>query len=752
MLVSFLIYLSRSKEITIVSETGLNFNQVYNATAGFYVYYPNSGNCWDRGICVIKNVYGGTIPYRWSGTFKTDFDILYNGEWTTYRRTGWWPVFEVDNNGVQIPIQGVFGGVAKSSGVQVRTKVSKPFEDLGRASNFLLIEFMAKCIDGYPHKISIATYADIMIRASDNADIVWYGEPGQKRGFTMYDIMNTGRIFTVITRQAYGVNDVDNLWFGNWDWRGNLHYWEDRRPNEGNFTNHIDSAFSLGWKNRDLYPDNGEVSFGVLLGLGKGIVKPPRVEVDETNFKHLYKPKEKISIDIKVYDEDRLYNSTLYYNFNGKNNNFTNVTYGKTYTINNITLGTTGRYSFYCYAKDTADLVSNNYTRDFLVDEAPILTILNGLAEKYTDSASFIVQGKVWDDTWAELKFRVDNSFYFRIDNGSRLNCYRSEKPFLKEFSLRTEGVPYGWHRLYIWAEDEYGIKSNEYEHRFEYVKMNPPSLEIVPNNYPTEYYYDREIEIELAYYDKDVGDTYTIFYRPPTLGDLESDIQLYSNVSDGQRRKMNFTYKVPRLSEGSHFIKFIIKDDKGLSSPYKTFNFTMKYYPIATATIPEPWNPQTVDPSYTGAQTHSETFFHSCTIVLDSNGNDAYSCTITTTYIFVETNAKTPTPSASTIDNGAFIESGGGKSNNKKKNIYLIIGVAAGIVALAAIIAGIIIAKEAAKHAAEFEFDPEKGEFIEDPGVSQENDNPIYDENANDDPFKNDFDEQPEEASNLME
>lgn len=615
--------------IDMVTTKTVPQEKIHNNT--FYVYYPALGNCWDLGTC--SSYYG---HYKWAKHYKTDFDILYNGEWTTYKKTGWWPIFEVDNSGNQVSIRSLKAGIAEDRGVKVRTQVSKPFD----SENFLLIEFLAECTDGKPHKVSIASHTDVMIKNHDNANILWYGDKSEMRGFTMWDKLGTNRTLTLITKQAFGVRDVDHLWFGHWESNGNLHYFDDR--NAGDFINDQDSAFSFGWANHSIYPENGNYSFGVLLGLGIGIGKPPTVSVNESNFKQIYSPGEEVEVWISADDADKQETVIIKCTLNGKTVEYANKTVpydsktDKSAAPFKVNLGTSnGCYPLYCWAIDSSGLSSQNYTRNFIVDEAPILTIFNQLPDKFTDNSAFNIQGSVWDDSMIKLKFRVDDDFYFNVDN-ENIECNKSTLTFLRQIVLKTENVPYGTHILYIWAEDEYGVKSDEYIHTFEYVKLNAPTISLILNDedktkWPPIYHYNAQINLKVQYQDKDVGDNITISYRPPTLREEDTDIPLWNEISNGTIKMRDFHYTIPKLDNGTHDLKFIIHDGLGLSSTYANYTFLTE-----CDDIPSP----TPSPQSSYEETYST--MHSFSEMSSSTVENSFEESHSTMHSFSETSSST--------------------------------------------------------------------------------------------------------------
>ncbi|EAX78794.1 hypothetical protein TVAG_338660, partial [Trichomonas vaginalis G3] len=113
-----------------------------------------------------------------------------------------------------------------------------------------------------------------------------------------------------------------------------------------------------------------------------------------------------------------------------------------------------------------------------------------------------------------------------------------------------------------------------------------------------------------------------------------------------------------------------------------------------------------------------------------------------------------TPTPSASEAqwaNAGSGVASNSNSKQNKKKLIPIIAGAAAAV-GVAAIVAAAVLIHEAKIKAKEF--DPEDPDLFNGPDgdAAQENDNPLYNEDAQDDPFADEFDEEaPNDGNNML-
>lgn len=694
--------------------------------------------------------------------YDGDFNIVYNWFTTTYRFSGWRPILKVDNF-PEVKILGINDGVAKDHDITVTTN----FTLLGK--NYLLIKFIATNTGEDPHKISIASFTDVKINSNDRAECGWYDG---NRGLSMYDDQ-TNTNLTLVVRDGYEVTNVDTFWFGEFNGL-DKHYFENAAPNT--HLKDIDSTFSLGWQNRVIYPGQ-TIPFGVLLGIGQGLKNPPTLTVDETKFNQNYGPGERPRFYVTIKEKDFDKNVMLYWNVttNGITQAFKAI---KPYTKNNFSNGikkdefnvilpnNVSSTEVKVWAQkeyDGYNLSSNVYTRNFLVNQAPRLHInKNQLQSRYLKGSHIEIQGTLWDDTFANISYQFDDDYEFTIKD--KIECYGQEKTILKSYSIREKGLNYGPHTLRIWATDEFGVQSERIVHQFEYVNYQAPEIRINHSHVMPVYEYNQIVAIDFQVQDTDYGDSLKVWYAGPPSSQEFSQTNQDPIQTNGNWQDQTFLYQIPLLEEKNYSIILKVVDSYGASSNFAYYNFTWKKTPPRTPlptpspfptppTIPPP--PPTNRPDNTADSSSSSSSStqekpinytsYTCVTTIDpANGN--ITCSYSTTIKVITKDGNTyvdilPTPTAEPNDDfivitGAQKEKSGSDS---KKTTPIFIG--AGIaVAVAAAIAAAIIIREASKKAAEF--NPEEVGQME--GVDDaafENDNPIFNEHAVEDPFANDFD-----------
>lgn len=116
------------------------------------------------------------------------------------------------------------------------------------------------------HVVSLGNWTDVMIGNDDTAPIY-----PTSTGARMANSKGENSQFNMICKNAYGVNDVDTLWFGQ--------YGQSYANVFGNSTTSaltgVDSGIAIGWKNRTI-PAGETCTFSYLLGIGEN-AEPPQI-------------------------------------------------------------------------------------------------------------------------------------------------------------------------------------------------------------------------------------------------------------------------------------------------------------------------------------------------------------------------------------------------------------------------------------------------------------------------------------------
>ncbi|EAX97708.1 hypothetical protein TVAG_280090 [Trichomonas vaginalis G3] len=715
----------------------------------------------------------------------TCFDIQYNEQadnngysWvqTTFANGGWFPVFTVDDN-VKTKLLWNNRGKANYKGVYAETKVEK-VPQLGE--KYLLIKFELTNKDSRPHTVGLSSHTDVQIKYNDWATCYWYGAPAH-RGLTMKD-EGSGITLTLLVRGGYQVTDADKFWFGRWSGpRGNLHYFENYTSDSP--SRNQDSAFSVSWQGHHIYP-NQTLTFSVLMGVGQNLKNPSILTVND-NFQTNYNPNAKVTISGTVDDFDKNENVDVYYEFNGGSRQ--HVKHFRTNSggyIDNgnwnfeITLGNdVNRYPIKVYAIDEFGLQSNVFERDLLVNEKPRVVFTKVPSEAYYLGGVVVVEGTIWDDTTATIKYQVGENGYI-WETGQNFDCRRSTLPFRVSFPIPEDYIQFGHHNLYVWAEDEFGVKSDTISTPFEYSAMHAPEISLVtPQTEIPTVCRNQKFSIYFKAKDLDAGQTVFVYYKLPEQDPTAPPNQYFSfkvnDYPDGIEE--SYEYTVPNNFEFDHVYEVILFCVDSASPPANSADLVYKFKVVKQPTVtpsPIPNPPQDTDKytnqpdsSYSGYISPSDVPTTTCTSDVDVNGDSYEWCYLTTTTIYLktdippatpdptpipprtpgETPAETPAPSVkeeNPWEDNAQVGSSQKSKTNKKKMI--IIGAAAGGVAAVAVVAAAVLIHEAIKPPKDFVFNDENGEFVEvDGNGAMENaENPIYDENGADDPFADEFDE----------
>ncbi|MDE5670395.1 MAG: MucBP domain-containing protein, partial [Eubacterium sp.] len=204
-----------------------------------FVYYTTAKNAFE-----IKGVNNGSASIK-----------------TTYAENGYTCAVNVDGT---VTAQVIFGanGVTKTvSGMQITQTLS-----IVNDGAYVKINYDVYNPTTVAHTIGIVNHTDVQINANDRAPIYPTGT-----GARMAE-SDTGSQFNIICKNAYGVTDVDVLWFGQYGDRTN-HLWNNEKTTST--VSGIDSGIAMGWNNRTIQPGQTK-SYSYLLGIGKS-ANPPEL-------------------------------------------------------------------------------------------------------------------------------------------------------------------------------------------------------------------------------------------------------------------------------------------------------------------------------------------------------------------------------------------------------------------------------------------------------------------------------------------
>lgn len=713
---------------------------------------------------------GSYLTWNWAEYFAvpedfSNFDIKYKGKQTTFNDGGWCTEFRVDGkpSGWQ-RIHGFDNGKATyrdtKGTVRWETHIERP---LGH--NYLLIKFQCYNDGKEPRKISLSCYADIKIANNDKATVSWYGR-GDRRGLTMYD-RQTDITLTLVAKNGYGVTNYDSFWFGEWEGSDKRHQL-DNRPSDYDLIG-VDSVFSLGWKDRVIYGGK-DYNFTVLVGVGEDLPDPPLITVDE-NLKETYKGGDEVIVTGIV--KDYSVNEKVWVNWSIDTNPvqsdqipFEGDLYnGLPFSFKFRLPQEVGQYNLTIQASDKTFLNSNLYQRAMLVNEAPRLEVnRESMRSEYLEGSIVEVTGTFWDDGSAKLGYRFDDDFMFTTDEW--VVCNGATKTFRRQFPLRE--LSKGLHRLYVWAEDNYGVKTPMQMFPFRYRNRHAPTIEIYNPTGNTHRILDY-FEIKGKASDVDLNEQITIWYKDP-LSDPAEPFQQASIPNgflpaDANGIEFSVIFQIPRNYPIDTNLSFIFRaqdNNQGFSKD-ATYQFNVTAIPAPTpfaspTPFPYPTNHlkegETAPGEVTWTASHP-TYFETKADV--SQGEEEYN-TWSTKYEQITLHAPnpppTPLPSETPVPPEQTAvpfkppefadERKAGKQEEGKNTLIPIIAGSAAAVAVAAIIAGVVIWHEAAKKAKEFNFNAEDAEYAgEMTNAAVENENALYNADANDDPFANEFDEE---------
>lgn len=177
---------------------------------------------------------------------NNNFNILGNGNKTTFSNAGYTTVFVVNGSSTQIT-----NGSGSLQNVSFNTKLS-----IVEDGNYVQIEYILTNNSNQNRTISIATHADIQINQNDRARI---DNLPEDKGFIMTD---GNYYYNVILKGQEGITDVDAYWFGYYNDR-TKNLWSNVHPQS---LVNIDSGMVYSWQNKVLEP-NETKSFVVRIGL-----------------------------------------------------------------------------------------------------------------------------------------------------------------------------------------------------------------------------------------------------------------------------------------------------------------------------------------------------------------------------------------------------------------------------------------------------------------------------------------------------
>ncbi|MDE5605580.1 MAG: hypothetical protein K2I73_08365, partial [Eubacterium sp.] len=209
-----------------------------------YVYYTTTKNAFE-----IKGVKNGSPSI-----------------YTTFNEGGYTCAFRVDGKDSNVTFGG--NGVTKTINEMNITQTLSIVND----GAYVKINYDVYNPTTVAHTIGIANHCDVQIGGTDKAPIYTTGTGARMAESTAA----TAAQFNIICKNAYGVTDVDTLWFGKYNERTS-HLWtgEKKSSPSDDLTNNTDSGISIAWFNRVINPGQTR-SYSYLLGIGKS-ANPPEI-------------------------------------------------------------------------------------------------------------------------------------------------------------------------------------------------------------------------------------------------------------------------------------------------------------------------------------------------------------------------------------------------------------------------------------------------------------------------------------------
>ncbi|MDE6110444.1 MAG: hypothetical protein K2F65_00875, partial [Eubacterium sp.] len=178
----------------------------------------------------------------------------------TFSESGFACVFRVDGKDSTVTFGG--NGVTKTiNGMNITQTLS-----IVNDGAYVKINYDVNNPTSVAHTIGIANHTDVMIGSNDKATIESTGT-----GALMSEATGNNSQFNMICKNAYGVTDVDTLWYGHYNSRqSNLWSTSVTAP----LTN-TDSGIAISWHDRVINPGQTR-SYSYLLGVGKS-ANPPEI-------------------------------------------------------------------------------------------------------------------------------------------------------------------------------------------------------------------------------------------------------------------------------------------------------------------------------------------------------------------------------------------------------------------------------------------------------------------------------------------
>lgn len=325
-------------------------------------------------------------------------------------------------------------------------------------TDFTLIKFNVTNNGYFPKKFDLGVSSDVDFAADDNARLSLRKDG---RGFEMY---SGKKYVTVFTNSVGEFPDVDTVFLGALEDSetsdpNKLPYFE----NDNTTKSKVDTVYSYSWLNREILP--GEtIVLGVTMRYYNKIKTPPRI-FDLTSKKEYYGKNEEVSITFQVKDEDAKESKTIFIEYNGGNNTFKTQKKDETF-IQTVMLGEGPVFEYTINATDSNGYQSNVVKGRFIISQPPTMTVTKEPIGTYEVGQKISVEVQVTSDN--------NPSIMYQFDNG------RTEKSTDKKFDIPIPNPvrPGKSHNLTIFAEDEYGLKSEKKLYSFEYTGELPEDEE----------------------------------------------------------------------------------------------------------------------------------------------------------------------------------------------------------------------------------------------------------------------------------
>lgn len=136
-------------------------------------------------------------------------------------------------------------------------------------SETIIVTYTVKNNSAAPRIVSIGTHADIKVGDGEGSDSATVKNIAGNRGFTM---SANEKMFTVMLRDTYGVDNVDTYWYGRYNQRTNNLWFDSSRNDLVN----TDSGMAFSWKDRKLTAGETQ-TFSFAVGVGE-VNNPPELQ------------------------------------------------------------------------------------------------------------------------------------------------------------------------------------------------------------------------------------------------------------------------------------------------------------------------------------------------------------------------------------------------------------------------------------------------------------------------------------------